>query len=197
MATLSEIQAELRKMLAAFPQQAAKLNDAQLSDMAEVWSEDLADLPPDLLKVACRNYRERSGSDWLPSISQIRSSAVSLMRQASPADQDWNEAYAELQRLIGSVGYVNKPNFTNPALAETVRTLGGWQAVCWNEDLEGVFRGQFRDVYQVVIARMERKVQQSPEVRAFIASMTPAAPQIEAPDALDVIRQLAEAKRVQ
>jgi hypothetical protein len=52
-------------------------------------------------------------------------------------------------------------------------------------------------VYQVVIARMERKVTQSPEVRAFIASMTPHAPQIEAPDALDVIRQLAEAKRAQ
>ena len=195
MATLSEIQAELRKMLAAFPQQAAKLNDAQLSDMAEVWAEDLADLPPDLLKVACRNYRERSGSDWLPSISQIRSSAVSLMRQASPADQDWNEAYAELQRLILSRGYINKPEFNNPALAETVRTLGGWQAVCWNEDPEGVFRAQFRDVYQVVIARMERKVTQSPAVRGFIEAMTPHAPQIEAPGVLDVIRQLAEAKR--
>jgi hypothetical protein len=163
--------------------------------MLDVWQEDLIDLDDNLLAAAIKNHRERS--QWLPSIAEIRTSAVSLMRQASPADQDWNEAYAELQRLILAVGYTGKPEFTNPALAETVRTLGGWQQVCWNEDPEGVFRGQFRDVYQVVIARMERKVQQSPEVRAFIASMTPAAPQIEAPDALDVIRQLAEGKRVQ
>ena len=198
MATLSDIQAELRKMLAAFPQQAAKLNDAQLSDMAEVWAEDLADLPPDLLKTSCRNYRERSGSDWLPSISQIRASAVSLMRQASPADQDWNEAYAELQRKISSVGYIGKPEFANPALAETVRTLGGWREVCGNEDPEGVFRAQFRDVYQVVIARMERKVTQSATVREFIAAMTPHPDkQLPAPgQAQDVIARIAEARRV-
>jgi hypothetical protein len=154
----------------------------------------LIDLDDNLLAAAIKNHRERS--QWLPSIAEIRSSAVSLMRQASPADQDWNEAYAELQRLISSVGYISKPEFNNPALAETVRTLGGWQQVCWNEDPEGVFRGQFRDVYNVVIARMERKVQQSPAVRGFIASMTPSAPQIEAGDVQDVIARLAEVKRV-
>lgn len=195
MATPETIRTQLKRVLAAYPQHAARLTDGQIVDMLDVWQEDLTDLDDNLLAAAIKNHRERS--QWLPSIAEIRASAVSLMRQASPADQDWNEAYAELQRLIGSVGYIGKPEFANPALAETVRTLGGWQSVCWNEDLEGVFRGQFRDVYQVVIARMERKVTQSPEVRAFIASMTPTTPQIKAPDALDVIRQLAEAKRVQ
>ena len=194
MATPETIRTQLKRVLAAYPQHAARLTDGQIVDMLDVWQEDLIDLDDNLLAAAIKNHRERS--QWIPSIAEIRASAVSLMRQASPADQDWNEAYAELQRLILSCGYVNKPDFANPALAETVRTLGGWQQVCWNEDPEGVFRGQFRDVYQVVIARMERKVTQSPEVRAFIASMTPTAPQIEAPDALDVIRQLAEAKRL-
>lgn len=193
MATQFEVSTELRRTLAAYPQHAARLDKEQMALMLEVWQESLADLPADLLKVSVKNHIERS--QWLPSIAEIRASAVSLMRQASPADQDWNEAYAELQRLIGSVGYVNKPNFANPALAETVRTLGGWQQVCWNEDPEGVFRGQFRDVYNVVIARMERKVQQSPEVRAFVASMTPHAPQIEAPAPHDVIARLAEGMR--
>jgi hypothetical protein len=99
-----------------------------------------------LLKAACRNYRERSGSDWLPSISQIRSSAVSLMRQASPADQDWNEAYAELQRKIMSVGYIGKPDFTNPALAETVRTLG---------EINGMAAKLMRDPAKVLELREE------------------------------------------
>lgn len=193
MATPSEISTELRRTLAAYPQHAARLDKEQLALMLEVWQESLMDLPADLLKMAVKNHIERS--QWLPSIAEIRASAVSLMRQASPADQDWNEAYAELQRKISSVGYIGKPEFANPALAETVRTLGGWREVCGNEDPEGVFRAQFRDVYQVVIARMERKVTQSATVREFIAAMTPHTPQIEAPDALDVIKRLAEGKR--
>jgi hypothetical protein len=195
MATLSEISTELRRTLAAYPQHAARLDKEQIAMMLEVWQESLMDLPADLLKMAVKNHIERS--QWLPSIAEIRASAVSLMRQASPADHDWNEAYAELQRLVLAVGYTGKPEFTNPALAETVRTLGGWQQVCWNEDPEGVFRGQFRDVYQVVIGRMERKVQQSSTVREFIAAMTPQENRLlpEPGEAQDIIRRLADGKR--
>lgn len=201
MATPSEIQAELRRMLAAYPQHAERLKDAQLADMAEVWTTDLADLPANLLTMACKNHRERS--QWLPSIAEIRASAVSLMRQSSPADQDWNEAYAELERQIRQVGWAGnldnwpKPEWVNPALAETVKGMGGWAAVCQNEDPEGVFRAHFREVYAAVIGRMERKVTQSPEVRAFIDNMRiPADHQLEAGDAQDLIKRIAEAKRV-
>ena len=195
MATSDEINTELREMLASYPQHAAKLDKSQLSAMRDVWQKRLADLPTELLTMACANHIERS--QWLPSIAEIRASAVSLMRQASPADQDWNEAYAELQKAIRRYGYVTVPEWTNPALAETVKTLGGWQAVCLNEDPEGVFRAQFREVYAVVIAKMERKVTQSPEVREFIDSMRiPADRQLEAGDAQDLIKRLAEAKRV-
>lgn len=170
MATPSEISIELRRMLAAYPQFSTKQTPEALKAMLEVWQSDLADLPADLLTMACRNYRERG--IFPPSIAEIRSSAVSLMRQASPADQDWNDAYAELQRAIRRVGYTGTPEWTNPALAQTVATMGGWWAVCQNEDPEGVFRAQFRDTYTIVIARMERKVQQSSAVREFIASMS-------------------------
>jgi hypothetical protein len=194
MATPETIRTQLKRILAAYPQHAAKLTDSQIVDMLDVWQEDLADIDDGLLVMALRNHRERS--QWLPSIAEIRASAVSLMRQASPADQDWNEAYAELQRLIGSVGYTSKPDFANPALAETVRTLGGWQQVCWNEDPEGVFRSQFRDVYQVVIARMERKVQQSATVREFVTAMTAnQAPQLPAGDVAALVAQTAATMR--
>lgn len=200
MATPSEISTELRRTLAAFPQHAARLDKDQLALMLEVWQDSLGDLSTDLLKMAVKNHIERS--QWLPSIAEIRASAVSLMRQSSPADQDWNAAYAELQKQIRQVGWAGnldtwpKPEWTNPALAETVKTLGGWAAVCQNEDPEGVFKAQFRDVYQIVIGRMERKVTQSPEVRGFIESMRiPADRQLEAGDAVDLIKRLAEAKR--
>lgn len=194
MATPKLIRNLLNQTLMAYPQHTAKLPAEMIAGMVDVWLEHLGDLDDALLAVAVKNHIERS--QWLPSIAEIRASAVSLMRQASPADQDWNEAYAELQRQIGLVGYTGKPDFANPALAETVRTLGGWQQVCWNEDPEGVFRGQFRDVYQVVIGRMERKVTQSAAVRQFVEMMTAGAAQLEAPDPDDLIKQLAEAKRV-
>ena len=170
MATPKLIKSLLNQTLTAYPQHAARLPAETIAAMPEVWIEHLSDIEDALLAMAVKNHIERS--QWIPSVAEIRASAVSLMRQASPADQDWNEAYAELQRLILSHGYVSKPDFANPTLAETVRTLGGWQQVCWNEDPEGVFRGQFRDAYQVVIARMERRVQQSPAVREFVQSMT-------------------------
>jgi hypothetical protein len=195
MATPKLIRNLLNQTLIAYPQHTAKLPADMIAGMADVWQEHLGDLDDALLVAAVKNHIERS--QWLPSIAEIRASAVSLMRQASPADQDWNEAYAELQRLVLAVGYTGKPEFTNPALAETVRTLGGWQQVCWNEDPEGVFRGQFRDVYQVVIGRMERKVQQSSTVREFIAAMTPQENRLlpEPGEAQDIIRRLADGKR--
>jgi hypothetical protein len=190
MANAKLIRNLLNQTLMAYPQHTAKLPADMISGMADVWLEHLSDMDDGLLTAAVKNHIERS--QWLPSIAEIRASAVSLMRQASPADQDWNEAYAELQRQIGLVGYIGKPDFANPALAETVRTLGGWQQVCWNEDPEGVFRGQFRDVYQVVISRMERKVQQSGAVRQFIEAMrADHAPALPSGDVTALITQTA------
>ncbi len=198
MATPDQINNALREVLASYPQHAARLDKTQLSDMRDVWQKRLSDLPAELLEMACANHIERS--QWLPSIAEIRASAVSLMRQASPADQDWNDAYAELQRQILRIGYTGTPEWTNPALAQTVKTMGGWWSVCQNEDPDGVFRAQFRDTYNVVIARMEQKVQQSSTVRKFIDGMSAdtltALPEPRAADVIaDVARRLASPER--
>lgn len=195
MASAHLVRKLLNEVLISYPQHVSRLPSETIAAMPDVWIDHLSDLEDNLLTMAVKNHIERS--QWLPSIAEIRASAVSLMRQASPADQDWNEAWSELQRQILRVGYVGVPEWTNPALAETVKTLGGWWAACMNEDPEGVARAQFRDVYQIVIGRMERKVTQSPEVRGFIESMRiPADHQLAAGDATDLIKRLAEAKRV-
>lgn len=195
MASARLVRSLLNEVLTSYPQHVSRLSSETIAAMPEVWIDHLSDLDDTLLTMAIKNHIERS--QWIPSIAEIRASAVSLMRQASPADQDWNEAWAEMQRQILRVGYIGVPEWTNPALAETVKTLGGWRAVCMNEDPEGVARAQFRDVYQIVIGRMERKVTQSPEVRGFIENMRiPADRQLEAGDAVDLIKRLAEAKRV-
>lgn len=194
MATPSSISKELRRMLAAYPQHAAKLDTAQVAAMLEVWQEDLADLPDDLLIAACRNHRERS--QWLPSIAEIRASAVSLMRQASPASQIAGEAWGDVKRAIASVGYYDTPQFANPATAAVVRRMG-WRTICLDEGPEGVIRAQFERMYDAEIGRLESKVQQSAAVRDFVAAMTPpTSGQLPAPgDAQAIINRLAEANR--
>ena len=193
MATQSEFQAELRRMLAAYPQHAERLRDAQLADMAEVWTSDLADLPASLLAMACKNHRERS--QWLPSIAEIRASAVSLMRQASPAAQLASEAWGDVKKAIRQVGYTGVPQFGNPATAATVRRMG-WREICEDDGPEGVIRAQFERIYDAEIGRMENKVQQSPVVREFIQAMTVAPDhQLEAGDVNGMVKRLAEAMR--
>lgn len=194
MATPSSISKELRRMLAAYPQHAAKLDATQIAAMLEVWLEDLADLPDDLLIASCRNHRERS--QWLPSIAEIRASAVSLMRQASPANQIAGEAWGDVKQAIASVGYYSLPQFDNPATAAAVRRMG-WREICLDDGPEGVIRAQFERMYNAEIERMEGKVQQSATVREFVAAMTaPTNRQLTAPEAQAVIKKLAEVKRV-
>lgn len=194
MATQSNISKELRRILAAYPQHAARLEPSQVTAMLEVWQEDLADLPDDLLAVACRNHRERS--QWLPSIAEIRASAVSLMRQASPANQIAGEAWGDVKKAIASVGYYGLPQFDNPATAAAVRRMG-WREICLDDGPEGVIRAQFERFYDAEIARMENAVQQSPAVRDFIGAMTVSPDRQLAPgDTSAVIRRIAEARRV-
>mgnify|MGYP003620057571 CR=1 FL=1 len=193
MATQSNISKELRRILAAYPQHAARLEPSQVTAMLEVWQEDLADLPDDLLAVACRNHRERS--QWLPSIAEIRASAVSLMRQASPARQSASEAWGDVKRAIASIGYVGSPEFSNPATAAVVRRMG-WRDICMDDGPEGVIRAQFERMYNAEIERMESAVQQSPAVREFIGAMTINPDRQIAPgDTSSVIRRIAEARR--
>lgn len=193
MATPEVIRTQLKRMLAALPQHAAKLSDAQIVDMLEVWQEDLADLDDALLVAACRNHRERS--QWLPSIAEIRASAVSLMRQASPANQIAGEAWGDVKKALGTTGYYNLPVFANPATAAVVRRMG-WRNICMDDGPEGVLRAQFERMYDAEIQRLEDQVQQSPAVRAFVEAMRVGqAPALDAPDAQAMIRQIAEAKR--
>lgn len=181
-------------MLAAYPQHAAKLDATQIAAMLEVWQEDLIDLPDDLLIASCRNHRERS--QWLPSIAEIRASAVSLMRQASPANQIAGEAWGDVKQAIASVGYYSLPQFDNPATAAAVRRMG-WREICLDDGPEGVIRAQFERMYNAEIERMEGKVQQSATVREFVAAMTaPTNGQLPSPEAQAVIKKLAEVKRV-
>ena len=158
----------LRRTLAAYPQHAARLSTAQIRDMQDVWQEMLSDLPDELLVAAVRSHLERS--QWLPSIAEIRQAAVSLMRQASPAEQSAIDAWGDVKHAIARIGSYNVPSFDNPITARVVRRMG-WREICLSEDPEGVIRAQFERYYNGEMERAERIAAQSPAVTAFVASM--------------------------
>lgn len=191
---------ELEKMLAAYPTQAAKYSDNQIAAMAEVWTESLDDLPNDLLRAACRNYRDQN--EFLPAISEVRSSAVSLMRQASPARQTASEAWQDVTKAMARYGTyvagvsIRRPPFENPITEAIVKRMG-WNELCMDTGPQGVIRGQFLKLYDAEALRLEQKASQSMAVKEFIAAMA-ASPdrQLEPGNVQNVIAMLAEAKRV-
>lgn len=193
MANAKLIRNLLNQTLMAYPQHTAKLPADMIASMADVWLEHLSDMDDSLLTAAVKNHIERS--QWLPSIAEIRASAVSLMRQASPANQIAGEAWGDVKKALGTTGYYNLPVFANPATAAVVRRMG-WRNICMDDGPEGVLRAQFERMYDAEIQRLENQVQQSPAVRAFVEAMRGGqAPALDAPDAQAMIRQIAEARR--
>ncbi len=159
----------LRRTLAAYPQHSGKLSTSQIKDMQDVWLEMLSDLPDELLVAAVRNHLERS--EWLPSIAEIRASAVSIVRQASPANQSAIDAWGEVKAAILRIGSYGVPTFDNPITAKIVQRMG-WRVICLDDGPEGVLRAQFERYYNGEITRAEDRAAQSPAVAAFIGSMS-------------------------
>lgn len=158
----------LRRTLAAYPQHTGKLSAGQIKDMQEVWLDMLDDIPDDMLIAAVRNHIDRS--EWLPSIAEIRKSAVSLMREASPASQAAIDAWGEVKMAFRRVEPTDKPHFANPITARVVQRMG-WFALSTSDSPEAVDRAQFERYYNAEMARVEQQAVQSPAVAAFIASM--------------------------
>lgn len=159
----------LRHTLAAYPSHTARLSDAQIRDMQEVWLEMLGDLPADLLAAAVRSHIERS--QWLPSVAEIRQAAVKLMRQGSPAQESAIDAWGSVKREVRRVGSYGAPYFVNPITARVVQRMG-WREICLSEDPEAVVRAQFERYYNAEMTRAEEQAGMSADLRDFLATLS-------------------------
>lgn len=159
----------LRHTLAAYPSHTARLSDAQIRDMQEVWLEMLGDLPADLLAAAVRSHIERS--QWLPSVAEIRQAAVRLMRQGSPAQESAIDAWGSVKREVRRVGSYGAPYFVNPITARVVQRMG-WREICLSEDPEAVVRAQFERYYNAEMTRAEEQAGMSADLRDFLATLS-------------------------
>lgn len=178
---MNHIARVLNLVLAAYPSQAVKLPTQTIAAMLEVWQSTLSDLDPDLLSIAARRHIERS--EFMPTVAEIRQAAIDISRQASPAQETAQEAWAKVRQSILSYGHNRQVTFANP-ITQAVVNQFGWYEMCTSEDPEAVNRAQFIKAYETQLARLEDRARQSPAVREFVAQLAArmAAPMLEDTD---------------
>ncbi len=129
--------------------------------------EDLADIPPELLRLAARKHA--ADHNWFPSLHELRQAATAL---AGPPVRSGLQAWNEVKRAVYVHGYLRRPVFEDPIIAELVAGWG-WENICLSED-ETADRARFIQAYEQMAARALEQARQAPDVRDFAAQRGPA-----------------------
>jgi hypothetical protein len=119
-------------------------------ESAEAWFLLLEDLDAHDVRAGLLAMAADPENRWPPaSPGEIRD------RCAGP-DEDWVAALARLADLVRRHPYYDPPTDLEPALAEYVRSLGGWSSLCRSLDLtDSTTRAQFRDHWRVASRRAQ------------------------------------------
>lgn len=133
--------AELVVMLSmAFPRPVMK------DGTMRIYERMLLDLDRDLAHKACA--RLIASSKWLPTISEIRASAVELEMGAC---RTGGEAWGDVNDAVRRFGRYANPKLDDPLVAECVR-LFGWLSLCDSTN-DVADRARFIELYDQLAAR--------------------------------------------
>lgn len=127
-------------------------HDALEPGAVKAWYPLLADLPGDEVAAALRAWA-MSDKGWPPK------SAGQLRAACEPPARAWEDAMADLVRLVGrfgiyaTLGGVERPHAEDLAL-DLVIDAYGWEGVCNMDPSNPTVRAQFRDAYQAAQRRV-------------------------------------------
>jgi hypothetical protein len=124
----------------------------------QFWRDVLEDLDANLVRRAVAS----SDAHFALTPQELRKVAIEIGNAEAGVGgaKDHDEALGELYRLISVYGYVRPDEAIaaaeefSPILAATIRSMG-WAEICADED-PGVFRGQFRKLYESASMRIDR-----------------------------------------
>lgn len=149
---------EFRQMLLygkiLWPRQWIVPTDKETLDLMEsVWSEALGDLNPALIKAAMVKWE----GNWPPNPSELRRAALELLESGVDSLRpSWEQAWKELNDAVKRVGSYGSPAWSHPTVAEAVETLG-YKEYCMSLTAEsGMWRAQFRQIFENISARWQR-----------------------------------------
>lgn len=133
MMTINEARRLVAVALAAYP----SMQEKDLSLTAAVWQKALGDLPLDNLEKAV--IKIIVSKKFFPSISEIRSEAVSFAAPLHPLPEEaWAEVMAQLDPY-------RTPRYSDPLIHRAVKAVG-YLNLCMSERI-GVERAHFLQIY--------------------------------------------------
>ena len=131
--TINEARRLVAVTLAAYP----SMQEKDLSLTAAVWQKALGDLPLDNLEKAV--IKIIVSKKFFPSISEIRSEAVSFAAPLHPLPEEaWAEVMAQLDPY-------RTPRYSDPLIHRAVKAVG-YLNLCMSERI-GVERAHFLQIY--------------------------------------------------
>jgi len=133
--TINEARRLVAVTLAAYP----SMQEKDLSLTAAVWQKALGDLPMENLEKAVLKIIVTKR--FFPSISEIRTEAISFTAQAHPLPEEaWGEVAAQLDPY-------RTPRYSDPLIHRAVKAIG-YINLCMSERI-GVERAHFLQIYGV------------------------------------------------
>ena len=133
MMTINEARRLVAVALAAY----TSMQEKDLSLTAAVWQKALGDLPLDNLEKAV--FKIIVSKKFFPSISEIRSEAVSFAAPLHPLPEEaWAEVMAQLDPY-------RTPRYSDPLIHRAVKAVG-YLNLCMSERI-GVERAHFLQIY--------------------------------------------------
>lgn len=155
----------------------------KLALRVQVWGEFLSDIP---LEVGRAALAEAADEDWPPAPGEMRQRALRLMRHDLAPDAD--QAVAEIMTAIARIGWIGVPEWSHPAIANTVEAFGGWLSICESTNPEAL-RAHLMRLYASASSRHRADETMAPAFAELLGSVLPALeaariPQLEAGSAL-------------
>lgn len=128
-------------------------------ETVRVYVEQLADIDPELLKLAV--LKCISDSKWFPAASELREAADAL---SSPPKRTGAEAWGDVLRAVAVFGYYHDPKFRDQIVAQVVESFG-WKVLCMSENIMAD-RAHFIRAYETIQAREAEGRRQVPAVKS-------------------------------
>ena len=136
----------------------------RMSGLFDIWAQLLADIPADILRASALQHI--SESKWFPAVSDLRDASARILY---PRRQTAIEAWGEVRRAFGTVGYYGEPQFSDEVTAAVVDELG-WRSLCMSECQEAD-RARFLQGYDERLKREKRDLITLPEVGRIMAEI--------------------------
>jgi hypothetical protein len=129
----------------------------------KVYVQALSDIEPGVLAAAVNQCLAES--EFFPTVAKIRQMCLALTSDVTRQPSGL-EAWGEVLRQIGSVGYYAKPSFSSALVAKAVESIG-WQSLCLSEN-QPADRAHFCKVYEALLRRAEEDLKWLPASRVLI-----------------------------